>query len=88
MKSNLVPEAHLRYNKEILISPETEKTRNNKGIEGSIKKWNTIKYLFINYKLLNDSTVSKFLSRKCIKINYLAGGRYSVNRYIRFKCFE
>lgn len=38
VKSKLVPEAYLRYNTEILISPETEKTRNNKGIEVSIKK--------------------------------------------------
>ena len=36
-------------------------------------------------KLFNDSTVSKFLTKKWIKVNYLSSGQYSVNKNIRFK---
>ena len=34
------------------------------------------------YNLLNDSTLSKFVTRKCIKVNYLLGGQYSVSKNI------
>ena len=37
------------------------------------------------FKLLNNSTISKFVARKWIKVNDLSGGRYSVNKNIRFK---
>ena len=36
-------------------------------------------------KLLNDSTVSNFVSRKWIEVNDLSNGKYSVNKNIRFK---
>ena len=36
-------------------------------------------------KLLNDSTVSTFLTRKLIEVNDLSNGQYSVNKNIRFK---
>ena len=36
-------------------------------------------------KLLNDSTVSKFVARKQIELNHLSSGQYSVNKNIRFK---
>ena len=36
-------------------------------------------------KLLNDSTVSKFVSKKWIKVNDATSGQYSVNKNIRFK---
>ena len=36
-------------------------------------------------KLLNDSTISKFLTRKCVEVNDLSGDQYSVNKSIRFK---
>ena len=36
-------------------------------------------------KLLNDSTVSKFVTKKWIKVNDLSSGQYSVNKNIRFK---
>ena len=36
-------------------------------------------------KLLNDSTVSKFVTRKWIGMNDLSGGQYSVNKNTRFK---
>ena len=36
-------------------------------------------------KLLNDSTVSKFITRKCIKVNDLSNSQNSVNENIRFE---
>ena len=36
-------------------------------------------------KLLNDSTVSKFVSKKWIVANHLLSGQYSVNKNISFK---
>ena len=36
-------------------------------------------------KLLNDSNVSKFVTRKWIEVNDLSGDQYSVNKNIRFK---
>ena len=36
-------------------------------------------------KLLNDSAVSKFVTRKLIEVNDLSNGQYSVNKNIRFK---
>ena len=36
-------------------------------------------------KLLNDLTVSKFVTRKWIKVNDLSDGQYSVNKNITFK---
>ena len=37
------------------------------------------------YKLLNDSTVSKFMTKKWIEVNDLSRGQSSVNKSIRFK---
>ena len=36
-------------------------------------------------KLLNDSTVSKFVTRKQMEVNDLLGGQHYVNKNIRFK---
>ena len=36
-------------------------------------------------KLLNDSTVSKFVTKKWIEIKDLSSGQYFVNKNIRFK---
>ena len=36
-------------------------------------------------KLLNDSTVSKFVTKKWIEGNDLSSGQYSVNKNVRFK---
>ena len=36
-------------------------------------------------KLLNDSTVSKFVTKKWVEVNDLSGGQYSVNKNRRFK---
>ena len=35
--------------------------------------------------LLNDSAVSKFVTRKWIEVKKLSGGQYSINKIIRFK---
>ena len=36
-------------------------------------------------KILKDSTVSKFVTKKWIKVNDLSIGQYFVNKNIRFK---
>ena len=36
-------------------------------------------------KLLNDSTVSKFVTKKWIEVNDLSSDQYSVNKNIRFR---
>ena len=36
-------------------------------------------------KLLNDSIVSRFVTKKWIEVNDLSGGQYSVNKNVRFK---
>ena len=36
-------------------------------------------------KILNDSTVSKFVTKKWFEVNDLSSGHYSVNKNIRFK---
>ena len=36
-------------------------------------------------EIRNDSTVSKFVTKKWIEVNYLSSGQYSVNRNIMFK---
>ena len=36
-------------------------------------------------KLLNDSIVSKFVTRKWIEVNYLLYSQYSFSKDIRFK---
>ena len=36
-------------------------------------------------KLLNDSTISKFVTRKWVELNDLLGAQYYVNKNIRFK---
>ena len=39
-------------------------------------------------KLLNDSTVSKFVTKKWIEVNDSSSDQYSVNKNIRFKNFN
>ena len=36
-------------------------------------------------KLLNDSAVSKFMTRKWIEVKKLSGDQYFINKIIRFK---
>ena len=37
------------------------------------------------FKLLNDSTVSKFVTKTWVKVNDFSSSQYSVNKNIRFK---
>ena len=61
---------------EIVIPPEKrQEILNNLG---------QILYYKI-HKLVNNSTVSKFVTRKWIEVNDLSGSQYSVNKNIRFK---
>ena len=74
-----VPDENLRDVEEIIISPEKQN-----------KYWaNQDKYCKMEhykiFKLLNDSTVSKFLTKKWIEVNKLLHAQYSVNKNIRFK---
>ena len=55
--------------------------RNSKHIEASIIKKEQRKIS----KWLNNSTVSRFVTRKWIEVNDLLGGKYSVNKTINFK---
>ena len=36
-------------------------------------------------KLLNKSTVSKYVTNKWIEVNYLSSSQFSINKNIRFK---
>ena len=36
-------------------------------------------------KLLNNSTASKFVTKKWVEVNDLSSGQYSINKNIRFK---
>ena len=38
-------------------------------------------------KTINDSTVSKFVTRKWSQVNDLPGDYYSVNKSVRFSCY-
>ena len=58
-----------------------KKRGNNKKIEKSIIKMEPYKIS----SLLNDSTVSNFLTKKWVKVNDLSSGQYSDNKNIRFK---
>ena len=58
-----------------------EKRRNIKQIEKSITKMEHYKIS----KVLNDSTVSKFVTQKWVEVNDLSSGQYFVNKNIRFK---
>ena len=66
--------------KEIINLPE-EKRRNMKQIETNIIKMEHYKIS----KILNDSAVSKIMTKKCIEVNDLSSGLYSVNKNIRLK---
>ena len=65
--------------KEIFIP--LKKRGNIKQIEKSITN---MEHYQIS-KLLNDSTGSKFVTKKWVNVNYLSSGQYSVNKNIRFK---
>ena len=37
------------------------------------------------FKFLNDSTMSRFATRKCIKVNDLLNSKFPLNKNMRFK---
>ena len=59
----------------------SKKEENLKQIKTSIIK---MKHFKVS-KLLNDSTLSKFVTRKSVVVTDLPSGQYSVNKNIRFK---
>ena len=74
------PNENSRHFEEIII-PLEKKRRNIKQIEKSFIKLEHYKIS----KLLNDSIVSKFLTKKWIEINDLSSVQYSVTKMIMFK---
>ena len=66
---------------EKIIIPLEKERRHMKQIEKSIIKMEHFKIS----KLLNDSTVSKFVTKKWVEVNDLSIGQYSFNKSIRFK---
>ena len=71
--------ANSRNDEEIDIPPEK-----TEEIFKRIKTIIKMKHHKIS-KLLSDSTVSKFLTRKWTEVNDLSGGQYSANKNVRFK---
>ena len=66
---------------EEIIIPLEKKRRDIKQIEKSIIKMEHSKIS----ELLNDSTVSKIVTKKWVERNNLSSDQYSVNTNIRFK---
>ena len=70
-----------RYVEEIIIPPEKREE-----ILRSICKTSIIKMEHFKIsKLLNNSTVSKLITRKWTEVNYLSDCQYSTKKNIRFK---
>ena len=65
--------------KEIIIPPEKKRGNINK-IEKRIIKMEHYKIS----KLLNDSSILKFVTNKWIEVNDLSSGQYSASKNIRF----
>ena len=75
-----MPNENLRDVKVIIVLPE-KKTRNNERIKASIYKMERYKIS----RSLSDSIVSSFVTKKCIEVNNLSRGQYSVNKNIRLR---
>ena len=71
---------NLRDVEVIIVLPE-KKTRNNERIKASIYKMERYKIS----RSLSDSIVSSFVTKKCIEVNDLSRGQYSVNKNIRLR---
>ena len=68
---------NLRYVEEIIIPPE--KIDENRRLEnGTLDYWEKTRLS----TLLNDSTVSKFVTKKWVEVNDLSSGQYSVKKNI------
>ena len=77
MKTKPVIDENLRNVEEIIIPPEKREEIFNKFRQ-------ILKHCKIS-KLFNHLSVSKFVTKKLIKVNDLSGGQYFVNKNIRFK---
>ena len=75
-----MPNENLRDVEVIIVLPE-KKTRNNERIKASIYKMERYKIS----RSLSDSIVSSFVTKKCIEVNNLSRGQYSVNKNIRLR---
>ena len=75
-----MPNENLRDVEVIIVLPE-KKTRNNERIKASIYKMERYKIS----RSLSDSIVSSFVTKKCIEVNDLSRGQYSVNKNIRLR---
>ena len=75
-----MPNENLRDVEVITVLPE-KKTRNNERIKASIYKMERYKIS----RSLSDSIVSSFVTKKCIEVNDLSRGQYSVNKNIRLR---
>ena len=75
-----MPNENLRDVEVIIFLPE-KKTRNNERIKASIYKMERYKIS----RSLSDSIVSRFVTKKCIEVNDLSRGQYSVNKNIRLR---
>ena len=75
-----MPNENLRDVEVIIVLPE-KKTRNNERIKASIYKMERYKIS----RSLSNSIVSSFVTKKCIEVNDLSRGQYSVNKNIRLR---
>ena len=75
-----MPNENLRDVEVIIVLPG-KKTRNNERIKASIYKMERYKIS----RSLSDSIVSSFVTKKCIEVNDLSRGQYSVNKNIRLR---
>ena len=75
-----MPNENLRDVEVIIVLPE-KKTRNNERIKASVYKMERYKIS----RSLSDSIVSSFVTKKCIEVNDLSRGQYSVNKNIRLR---
>ena len=79
VKPKPVPDENLKDVEEIIISPEKRKkywTNEDKSYKKKHYKLS---------KLSNNSTVSRFATKRWTKLNYLSGDQYFANKKIRFK---
>ena len=79
MKPKPLPAEYSRKVEDKIIP--LERRKNTKQIKKSVIKMEHHKIS----KILNDSTVSKFATRKWIEVKYLSGSQYFVNKNINLK---
>ena len=78
MKPKSVIDENSRNVEEILNPPKKRKEMSTKQ-----DKYYKMEHHKIS-KILNDATLSKFVTRKWVEVNDLSSGRYSLNKNMRF----